>query len=123
MRGISASGLDQEENAIVFDLKDRKQLGTNHVWSVLFGQGTSVTRSPFFEKPVLFDSGDPLFLAMDNFVILLGTYHGDNYVDECSSYLDGIQFAMDELCPGFTMEFSSFMGHPELERNAYNDLR
>ena len=96
-------------------------MGTNHVWSVLFEQSSSAQRSSFFERPVRFDSGDPLFLVLNRSVVLLGTYNGDNFVDACSSYLVEIQSVMDALCSGCSVEVVPFTEFPVLARRSEDE--
>ena len=121
MRGIPAFGLDQEEKAIVVDLKRALSSTNDHAAKIIFGASERNNRNSFFESFIQHDSGDPLFVSLGADLVLLGTLHTATSVDDCSAYIGGIQAIMNELCAGYSIQTLSFDDYPIIQENLQHE--
>ena len=119
---------DQNERCVINEISD----GLPTISSAETGLfHTSVPRvahrTPFYDYLRSGDSGNPLFLILGNKPILLGTaYWGLNEISNgvyrtCRSpfvtyYTNEIQAKMDELVPGYSLQFVDLTPFPKLRR-------
>lgn len=110
---------DYEEKAVVAELS--QPLGSYaHTRRPL-----NSIREAFFENTYVGDSGNPIFLLINDELVLLGATHtGGGYVSEgvydgvgapfVTYYAEQIQAAMDNLEPGYSLQYIDLSGYPVL---------
>ena len=116
-RGLPILMLDQEEKAIVGEIRRLAQFWPRQGVLSVFTTPTAPLRSQFHEQIVRYDSGNPAFLVWNDDVVLLGClwHGGSGDVLFCTFYLDDIQAAMNELCPGYSIQVLNMDEFPTIE--------
>ena len=106
--GLPTVTLTQREKALVNDLT---RISTNSfVRGMCCRKPESGLRGKFWDKLVLGDSGNPVFLLVGNEPILLFcvTLGGAGAGPAVHKFRFEIQQVMDELCPGYKLESFDF---------------
>ena len=103
-KGLPIVTFNQKEQMLLSEVRSIK---TNFVFNAA---STNATRKAFGGKMVVGDSGNPAFLLIGNEAILLYCLHtgGVGHGPFVFHYRKEIQKAMDELCPGYTLETFDF---------------
>lgn len=114
--GVPVVALDQEEKSLVLETADLRRFTSGAGVISVFRKPKKPSREVFSERIIQHDSGNPVFMLWNGEPVLLGLLWHGGYGDApfCSFYLDDIQEAMDELCPGYQLETIDLSAFPEL---------
>ena len=105
VKGLPIFTLDQEEKALVCELKS---IGTINVNMETYCS-TSV-RQLFHEMAIPGDSSSPWFMLLGDLPILLTTYHGSTFGPRFNLFHAEMQNAMDALLPGYQLQVADLSG-------------
>ena len=113
--GLPLVAFTQNERASVTEVA---QIYTNKVKCVRCRPPTDPLRTRFFEKIVLGDSGNPVFMLVGDEPVLLFCLSGGGAGSGAAlhRFRSEVQATMDELCPGYRLEefdFSQVAGGDE----------
>ena len=113
--GLPVVTFDYEEKGLVMELNAPQSGRRGDVWSAR--HPVDPARAPFTERLIVGDSGNPCFLLMNEDVILLYTITtgGPGGGPAIQPLRAMLQYAMDQLCPGYRLreyDFSSYTSRP-----------
>jgi hypothetical protein len=126
---LPAVTFDQEEHAWIGEVQDlptfkyKLNVGTEYVWCK---RSQLQNRLVFYEDTKWYDSGNPRFLIIGNQPILLTSLYMmdlnsfESFGQFYTVYATDIQTAMDELVPGYSLQFmdlSEFSKLPEFQED------
>lgn len=117
-RGLPVITLNQHESAYVMELAAMPtcRLG-NRVSTVTCQESNFPVRESFFRSVITGDSSSPRFLLAGNQLVLLHVmwYGGRGSGTLLAHYAAEIQRAMNQLCPGYSLNFFDCSAFPEIQ--------